>query len=88
MTNQPSRWHVSTESGRRWNERKATHPCSIDGCDRSRYESPAGWVNTRCREHEAELRRTRWAGQHPDYRPYRRRTVGLEALCQAANAGP
>lgn len=87
MTNQePNRWHPATPSGRCWNERKAAHPCRVPGCERPRYQSPAGWVNLRCKEHEAELHRERWAATHPGSRPYRRRAVGLGALADAVNA--
>jgi hypothetical protein len=57
----------TTASGRRWNEGKARNPCLEPGCTAPRYQSPAGWVNTRCREHEALIHRQRWAAQHPAY---------------------
>jgi hypothetical protein len=78
-----SRWNPATPSGRRWNEHKATHPCRVAGCPHPRYVSPAGWVNLRCREHEAALHRERWAASHPDSRPYRRRSAGVAALAGA-----
>ena len=64
----PNRWNVATASGRRWNEGKARNPCLEPGCTAPRYQSPAGWTNTRCREHEAEIHRQRWAARHPNYR--------------------
>lgn len=68
-TDQPNRHHVSTASGRAWQERRAAGRCLVTGCDAARYRSPAGWVNTRCREHEAEIQRSRYAAAHPAYQP-------------------
>ena len=85
MTNQPNRWHPSTESGKRWNECRAAGPCLVTGCPAPRYVSPAGWAQLRCREHEASAHRQRWAASHPGSRPYRRRVVGVDALADAVN---
>ena len=82
----PNRWYPSTPSGKRWNQTRAAGPCLEAGCSAPRYTSPGGWANLRCREHEADLHRERWAARHPDYRPYRRRVVGLGALADAVNA--
>jgi hypothetical protein len=86
MTNRPNRWHPSAESGKRWNQTRAAGRCLVTGCPAPRYVSPAGWAQLRCREHEAELHRERWAAKHPGYRSYRRRSSGLGALADAVNA--
>jgi hypothetical protein len=81
-----SRWHVSTPAGQRWQERRALGRCLSPDCDRPRYQSPGGWVNTRCRECGADYARERRQARHPGSRTYRHRSPGIGALADAVNA--
>ena len=52
----------------------AERPCREPGCLDPRYVSPRGYVDTRCRIHEAEDSRERYLAKRPERIPYVRRT--------------
>jgi hypothetical protein len=56
----------------------AERPCKASGCPEPRYIAPSGYVDTRCRAHEAERSRERWLAKRPTRIPYVRR-VGSKA---------
>jgi hypothetical protein len=48
----------------------AERPCIVQGCAEPRYVSPSGYVDTRCRMHEAEDARRRYVASRTSTRPY------------------
>ena len=50
--------------------RAAERPCRVSGCPEPRYISPRGYVDTRCRLHEAENSRERYLAKRPEHIPY------------------